>query len=245
MESLQQRLNTLAGTQNLSVQAAANSLAGTNGKSIQSALNTYAGTANLSIQGALNAKAGTNGLSAFDAANAITAGPSLIDSYSETNADAVSGTDTDRLHSGGTTGFTESFVGVAKKITSCKFFLGRGTNSITGNATATLHWATNEGDGWYVDSAALATSGNVDVSTLTTTRQLVEFTFSGAQQYQMESAVRYCIAVNYTGGDATHYVTIGLDSSGPTHSDNNMSYYNTGVWAADGTISTCFYVYGQ
>ena len=172
------------------------------------------------------------------------ASPSLIDSYSEANADAISGTTADRLYSGNLTGLGESFTGVNKKLTSSKFFLGRGANAVTGNIVAKLYWGIDEGDGWYPDGAALVTSDAYDSAGLTTTRQLIEFTFSGAQQYQMEVGVPYVMVVEYTGGDATHYVVVGIDATAPSHSGQNLSYYSSGVWAADTTISTCFYVYG-
>lgn len=171
--------------------------------------------------------------------------PSLIDSYSESNADAVSGTDSDRLHAAsGTSSIGESFTGVNKRITSCKFFLGRGANAITGKVRARLYWGIDEGDGMYPDGAPIAISDEVDVSVLNTTRALIEFFFRGEQSYLMENGVSYVLQVAYDSGDATHYVTVGIDGTSPTHSGQNLSYFDGDAFMPDSSIATCFYVYG-
>jgi len=70
-KSIQDKLNTIAGTTGLSMQDALNVENGTTGVSLQGAMNTYAETTGLSTQDAANAKAGTTGLSIQDAINSI------------------------------------------------------------------------------------------------------------------------------------------------------------------------------
>lgn len=242
MATLQERLNTLASTTGLSIQSAANVLGSTTRLSTQQALNAYAGTTGLSIQGALNAKAGTTGLSAQDAANAISGvSYTLMDGYSETNADAVSAQVYDRLYSGNNTGFGQSFTADGGIITRADFFLGRSPLAPTGNAVCKIYTSTDVGDGFLGPDTLLATSDTIDVSTLSTTRTMKQFTFS--TPYDTTASAVLIATVEYSGGDATHYVTTGYDTAtGGTGHAGNFSY-NLGGWIGDDTVDLCFAIY--
>lgn len=99
----------------------------------------------------------------------------------------------------------------------------------TGNATVTLHAHDGTlGTSSVPTGAALATSPNFDVATLTTAYQEVEFTF--ATPYELEASTNYTIAINYSNGDASDYVHVrGLATTG-THAGNRAQ--NTGSWSA-------------
>jgi len=162
----------------------------------------------------------------------------IIDSYSESNQNQNVG-----MYNGANIKFGQTFTASASsKLSSCKFYLKK-TGSPTGNATAILyaHTGTYGADG-KPTGAALATSGNFDVSTLTTSYQLITFLFTGAEQYSLVSGTYYCIELNYSGGDVSNPVIIGNDSTTPTHSGNRFSYISSYLTSSDEDV--CFYVYG-
>ena len=159
----------------------------------------------------------------------------LVDSYNESNYDAISS-----LYNGGATALGNSFTASKSgRISSCKFYL-RKTGSPTGNATAVLYAHTGTyGTSSVPTGSALATSGNFDVSTLTTDFQLITFSFSTG--YVLNKGTYYCQVCNYDGGNVSNALQIGRDDSSPTHSGNTMYYQ--GGWNALSGVDTVFYVY--
>jgi hypothetical protein len=159
--------------------------------------------------------------------------PAVVDSYSETNA-----SNSTWLYSGSTTKVGQSFTVSSDVIlTSAQFYLKK-SGSPTGNAVAKLYahsgtYGTSSKD----TGSALATSDNFDVSTLTTSNQLISFTFSGANQYSM-TAGYYCITLEYSGGDVSNKVVFNFDSTSPTHSGN---FFTT---VPQDVNDCCFYVNG-
>lgn len=89
----------------------------------------------------------------------------------------------------------------------------------------------------------LATSGTLDVSTLTTDYALKTFTFTGTQQYAMAANTNYVITIEYSSGDATNYILVGNDSSTPTHTGNACTLAVEVPTAVSGTDLN-FYIYG-
>lgn len=173
----------------------------------------------------------------------------LVDSYSESNQEYDKAMAS--LHP--SVGSYESVVGQSftsdntQKLTSCKFYLKK-IGSPTGNAVAKLYAHSGTyGTNSIPTGAALATSDNFDVSTLTTSYQLVEFTVTGSEQYEMQSSTKYCIAFqNPTTGTINwdNRILIGVDNSSPTHDGNSFMYDGSG-WADWVSFDTCFYVYGE
>ena len=174
----------------------------------------------------------------------------LVDSYSEEHYDFA--TALQALHpsasgyrsSGGQCFTTPSY---GSRIVLAKFYLKK-TGSPIGNAHAVLYAMTGTyGTDGKPTGSALATSDGFDVSTLTTSNQLITFTFTGAQQYVMQPNTHYCIAYeNPTTGtiDASNYVSYGVDTFGDaTHSGNEFLYFDSSytTYAYDDAI---FYVYG-
>ena len=174
----------------------------------------------------------------------------IVDSYPESNINSnstqkrnhPSEASSSEASSEGQT-FTSSKI---IKITSAKFSLKK-VGSPTGNAHAVLYAMTGTyGNNGKPTGSPLATSDNFDVSTLTTSLQLIIFTFTGAQQYEM-SASFYCIQIENpeTGTiDDSNYLAVGWDSSSPSHDGNRCNWWN-GAWSSNSSIDTCFYVYGE
>ena len=166
----------------------------------------------------------------------------IIDSYSETNQSAIPR----YTYLGGTQQYWgQSFTNAhSALLTNCKFYLYK-TGSPTGNIYAKIytHSGTYGTDGKPTGSV-LATSDAFDVSTLPASFQLIDFTFSGANQITLTPSTYYVLVLDCSVGGVDGYAHIGVDSS-PSHS-GNYSYSADGTeWTAGDTTDTCFYVYGS
>jgi hypothetical protein len=162
------------------------------------------------------------------------------DLYSESNYSA----DVAPIYGGGASQGYQSFTGKSGKITSCKWYLKK-TGLPTGNITAKLYAHSGTyGSSSVPTGVALATSDNVDVSTLSTSIGLINFTFTGANQYTTTGGTYYCIVVEYTGGDAGKYISFGTDNSSPTHG-GNTGYFVSPTYTAISGSDACFYIFGE
>lgn len=170
-----------------------------------------------------------------------------IDSYSEDNFGGSSWTINTQHHSQTTlySAFGQSFdVSTTNNIISVKFYLKRSATG-AGELKAQLYAS----EGTHGSNArplepTLAVSDGIDIATgLTTSFTLIEFTFTGAQQYEMQSGTVYCIevvATTLTSGT----VSVGADSSLPTHA-GNISAATQGIWGSSSSWDVIFYVYGN
>ena len=162
----------------------------------------------------------------FDSQVAVT------DSYSETNQSSISASSTEGNQLG------QSFTGTASDLSSCKFYLQKNDGGSTGTLRALLYAHTGIfGSGGTPTGPILATSDTINVTSLSTSLGLVEFTFSGVEQYTMSSGTNYFILVELVA-DVNDNVNIGIDSSSPTHAGNG--YFSP--FGAQ-TYDICFYVY--
>lgn len=161
---------------------------------------------------------------------------SVIDSYSESNKDSERW-----LYSGYREKVGQCFTTTEVQVfNSAKFYL-RKTGSPTGSAYVKLYAATGTVGSTAVPTGSpLATSDAFDVSTLTTSFQLLNFDFLSA--YTGVSG-DYFIVFEYAGGDSNNRVDLGSDASSPSHSGNEASY-NGSTWSA-GSEDCCFYLYGN
>ena len=134
------------------------------------------------------------------------------------------------------------------KLTRARFRLKR-TGSPTGNITVKLyaHIGTY-GTTSTPTGAALATSDAIPATRLRTAYDEIEFTFSGAQQYTMTNGTYYVIAVVYSAGNGSNYVSVeGVETTG--HSGNRSDYI--AAWAADATddlwfeVASCAAIHGM
>lgn len=160
----------------------------------------------------------------------------LLTSYSESNRD-----DRYILYSGSIIRAGQSFLGNGRKIASVQFQLSK-TGSPTGNATVSVYAHSGTfGTSSVGTGSALATSSTLDVSTLDGTYTLTEFTFSGDNAILLEAGTPYVVVLEYSGGDISNNVNLGVDTSSPTHEGNATNYVAS--WSAAATIDSCFYVY--
>jgi hypothetical protein len=134
----------------------------------------------------------------------------------------------------------QSFTGDGGNLSTCKFYLVKSAfNSPTGNVYAYVYAHTGTfGTSSLPTGSALATSGAVDVSTLSTDISLVTFTFSGDDKITLTNGTKYVVTVGY-GGEVS--VNVGIDFSSPTHG-GNIVYYQGGEWLYD-IDDAIFYVY--
>lgn len=167
-------------------------------------------------------------------------GVQILDSYSESNWDSDL-----NVADATIAGQAQSFHGASVVLYSAKFYLTK-RGSPTGNIVAKLYAHSGTfGTSSIPTGSALATSDNIDVSTIPTSIALVEFLFTGANQYVMSAGVDYVIAVEYSdGSNGVNDVLVGRDVSSPTHAGNN-SRLQSGTWNAFSTSDTIFYVYNQ
>lgn len=160
----------------------------------------------------------------------------VIDSYSETNRN----TDEDLM---GTfqSGYGQSITGNGSTIGSAQFYLRKST-SPTGNAVAKIYAISGiHGTNAVPSGSALATSDNVDVSTIpTASNTLITFTFSGVNQITLTNTTNYIITIEYTGGNGSNFIDVGVDASSPTHA-GNASFFDTS-WHSTSSYDICFYV---
>lgn len=164
----------------------------------------------------------------------------VIDSYSEANNSAEYS-----MRGGAIEGLAQSFSATDATLTSCQFYM-RKVNSPTGNAVAKLYAHSGTfGTNGVPTGAALATSDNKDVSTLSGSLALVEFSFSGVNQYTLVNGTKYCISLEYTGGDATNRLGIAADSTSPAHSGNIAELLSGSSWSGRNDIDLIFYVNGS
>lgn len=159
----------------------------------------------------------------------------IIDSYSETNqntsaADYAEG---------------QSFTGDGGILNSAKFYLKK-AGSPTGSAYAKIYAHSGTfGTSSVPTGSPLATSGAFDISTLTTSFQLITFTFTGANKITLTNGTKYIVTLEFSGYTPSYpnYVWTGIDTSSPTHGGNLCYKDSGGSWNAVSAYDTCFYVY--
>lgn len=161
----------------------------------------------------------------------------VMDSYPESNQNGTDGTFLTR------TGLAQSFTGDGGVLDSVVLYLNK-TNSPTGTAVVKIYAHTGTfGSTGTPTGAALATSGTLDVSTLTTSLVLKTFTFSGAERITLTNGTKYFLAIEYSG-DSTNFISVGEDNSSPSHG-GNRARLDSGVWGASTTADYIFYVYKE
>lgn len=160
-------------------------------------------------------------------------GKAIPGSYAQSNQDAdqiVGDTTTDAAG--------QSFLGNGETLLTADLWLKK-VVAPTGNAVCKIYASTGTDPNRTPTGAALATSGNVDVTGIGGSYALETFTFS--TPYVLTSGTTYFLALEFTG-DATNYLHWGTDTSSPTYANNNFATYTTS-WAAASTTDGCFYVY--
>lgn len=163
-------------------------------------------------------------------------GTVLIDSYGESNRNDQQGirgtgpTESGQAIPSHAQGFT---------ISSIVFYLRR-VGSPTGTMYAKVYSCQGTpGSTGKPTGAPLGTSTGIDVSTLSTSWTLVEFTFPAS--VSIASGANYCISASFAGGNVNNDVKTGLDGSSPSHPGN---WFASG-YTAYPSYDMIFYVYGN
>lgn len=166
----------------------------------------------------------------------------LIDSYPTSNYSTWGNI----LGSSGSTSITswgESFIGNGDYVSSVDFYIARTGTGASGSMYAKIYAITGTpGSTATPTGSPLAVSNAVDISTVTTSYQLISFTFSGANQIKLTNGTHYFVVFNSTGFITdTDQGKVGAGTTAPVPSENG-AYFNT-VWNAQ-SVYPIFYVYG-
>lgn len=138
----------------------------------------------------------------------------------------------------------QSFTGDGNTLNSCKFYLKK-KGSPTGNVTANIYAHSGTfGVNGVPTGSPLATSDNVDVSTISASNELVTFTFTGDNNITLTNGVHYFIIISYIGS-GTDNIGVGVDVILSGTTDGNYASLNNegGSWTSTTNTITCFYVY--
>ena len=163
----------------------------------------------------------------------------LLDNYASANQDATTtfcGAGRPIIEA---QSFTTPNDGIQYTLTSCKFWL-KNTTGAVGNVCAKLYSHAGVYGVSSVGNAVLATSDNVDVTTIGIAFGWVVFTF--ADVYVMNANTNFVIACVDVNCDLN--LTIGWDGSTPAHS-GNICYVLTTTWTYSASYDACFEVYGE
>jgi len=110
--------------------------------------------------------------------------------------------------------------------------------SPTGNVTVVIYGVSGTvGTNGVPTGAVLATSGAINVATLSTDETLVTFTFSTPYN---ASAGNYAIYPTYNGGDTNNCIQVGYVSAG--NHPGNAFYRTGGAWVGDANGDVIFYL---
>lgn len=170
----------------------------------------------------------------FDIRNSVNA--TTQDSYGTANRDGDQ-----QLGNGTIIGVGQSFTtnGSGGTLSSARWFLSK-TGSPTGNAVAKVYAHSGvKGTSSIPTGTALATSNNVDVSTLTGTPTTTVFEFE--DEVVLSASTDYVVTIEYSGGDGSNHVLVGQDSSAPSHG-GNISTLTGSTWTPASGIDAVFFV---
>lgn len=165
----------------------------------------------------------------------------LVDNYSEGNSDGYT-----FVYSPTRIGVGQSFIGNGTTINSTKFHIYK-TGSPSGNIVSRVYLHSGTfGTSSLPTGSPIATSEIVDASTLSTSAELVEFTFTGSNKILLGNGTYYVVTIEFLSGDSTNYICVSNDTSSPTH-EGNFIWYDGG-WSYSyplGVSDLVFYVYGD
>jgi|GEM_PF-2275094 len=176
----------------------------------------------------------------IDTVNTFDGTKTWMDSYSESNqndfAPLGSPNDSTEKSAGG-----QTFTGNGEVIDVCQFYLKK-VGSPTSFMRAKIYAHSGTWGSTGIPSTLLATSSPIASSELTTSYQLIEFSFPAA--YTTTNGTKYVCVLDFTEtGSNTNYIALGGDTVNKTHSGNACYYMpaSTG-WNYSTNIEICFYV---
>lgn len=164
-----------------------------------------------------------------------TTAPALMDSLSESTHQGVFFLLAVTVYS---TIVGQSFTALAGTLDYCKWYLRKSGTIVTGTAYAKVYSHSGVYGTSSLPDALLATSDGFDVSVLTNTPTLYTFNFTGAEKIAL-SATQYVLTLEFSGGDTTHAVAVGLGSGG----HNGNASQNVSGTMTPYPADICFYVY--
>jgi hypothetical protein len=115
--------------------------------------------------------------------------------------------------------------------------------SPTGSIYAYLYATTGAFGQKVPTGAPLATSLPVDIASLSTNAQFVNFDFTDANEVPLAIDTYYAVVVSYNGGNASNYLAVGSTTYGGTSGGNRVSSSNGSSWTY-ATGDMVFYLYG-
>jgi hypothetical protein len=108
------------------------------------------------------------------------------------------------------------------------------SGSPTGNATSSVYAISGTpGSSAVPSGSALGTSGNLDVTTLTTSPVVYTFSYTGANRVSLTNSTTYIITVEYALGDAADYVA--AYGAYLVSGQNYVNHPSKNPWNADAT----------
>lgn len=167
---------------------------------------------------------------------------SISDSYPESNKNNVSAMGMSGTYNENGQSFQATIDG---KITKAVFYLSKSSGTTNINLVAKLYSHSGTFGTSSVGGTLLATSDIVNSSTIPDdpTFSLINFAFSGGEQYSMTYGTYYVITlVNPADGNTSHYIEFSINSPTPAHAGNYC--WNTGGgWSYQNSKDAIFYVY--
>lgn len=166
----------------------------------------------------------------------------LIDSYNVSNYGA-----TTSIQNGSTNRRGQSFKGTTTQLARTARFYLKKTGSPTGPMTAKIYAHTGTfGTNGKPTGSPLATSDEVDISTLSSaSMSIISFNFTGANKITLVADTPYILVLQLDAGDASNYLTIGIDVTSPSHQGNHSYSSNGTVWNTGTTYDIVFYMVGE
>ena len=160
----------------------------------------------------------------------------VVDSYSESNYSA------DIFEFDALTPMAgQAFTGNGLPLSGAKFYLKK-NGTPAGNVYAKLYASTGTyGSTCKPTGDVLATSDAIVANSLSTSMELISFTFS--TPYTLVNGTKYIIVANAPNSLGNATVIIGADNTSPSHA-GNASYISSTTWYALADWDLCFYVYG-
>lgn len=135
-------------------------------------------------------------------------------------------------------------VSLTKSLYSAKHYIKK-WGSPTGNVYAKVYAHTGTyGTSSVITGTALATSNPVDISTLSSSYEWVEFLFTGENQIELSASTYYVVTVEFSGGSSGNALIKELDASSPTHG-GNVSYEDSGGVVTTRFWDLSFEIYGE
>lgn len=161
---------------------------------------------------------------------------SLIDNYSYANSSIATNVRSGEFNS-------QSFTGDGGTLDSVVLY-GNRINNPTGNISVKIYAHSGVfGTSSLPTGSALATSDELDSSTLSASLSLVEFNFSGDNKIVLSNGTKYVLVVS-GAGSGSDLVTFYRDNTSSTHS-GNCAIYRSGSWVALSADDLIFYVYSD